>query len=208
MRRELWLSATWLALESSSERGVVGDTPNLAARLQGIAKPDSVVIAETTRRLIGDLFDLEDLGALDLKGIPGTPRAFEVLRSRFFESRFEALHSGTLTPLVGRGEEIELLLRCWARAKAGEGQLVLLSGEAGIGKSRLTAALMELLASEPLARLRYFCSPQRVDSALFPIISQFERAARFSREDDPKIKLDKLSRDSPIDQRIARSLVV
>jgi class 3 adenylate cyclase/predicted ATPase len=176
----------------SSERGVVGDTPNLAARLQGFAKPDSVVIAEATRRLIGNLFELEDLDAQGLKGVPGATRAFRVLRPRSVESRFEAMHGRALTPLVGREEELELLLRQWARAKAGEGQVVLLSGEPGIGKSRLTAALMERLVAEPHVRLRYFCSPQRVDSALYPIIAHLERAARFSREDDLPSKLDKL----------------
>jgi class 3 adenylate cyclase/predicted ATPase len=176
----------------ASERGVVGDTPNLAARLQGIAKPDQVVIAEATRRLVGDLFELQDLGAQELKGVSGATRAFGVLRSRSVESRFDAMHGGALTSLVGRGEVIELLLRRWGRAKASEGQVVLLSGEPGIGKSRLTAALMERLTAEPHVRLRYFCSPQRVDSALYPIIAHLERAARFSREDDLKTKLDKL----------------
>jgi len=176
----------------SSERGVVGDTPNLASRLQGIAQPDSVVIAEATRRLIGDLFELQDLGPQQLKSVPGTTRAFAVLRARSIESRFDAMHGGALTPLIGRDEEVELLLRRWAKAKAGEGQLVLLSGEPGIGKSRLTVALMERIATEPHVRLRYFCSPQHVDSALYPIIGHLERAARFSRRDDLATKLDKL----------------
>ena len=133
----------------AQERGVVGDTPNLAARLQGIAAPDSVVIAEGTRKLLGDLFELADLGPQDLKGVAGPTRAWAALRASAQESRFEALHAGGLTALVGREEEIELLLRRWAKAKAGEGQVVLLSGEAGIGKSRLTAALLERLAGEP-----------------------------------------------------------
>jgi class 3 adenylate cyclase len=126
----------------SQERGVVGDTPNLAARLQGIAEPDSVVIAENTRKLLGDLFELRDLGPQDLKGVSGPTPAWAVLRPSGQESRFEALHAGGLTALVGREEESELLLRRWAKTKAGEGQVVLLSGEAGIGKSRLTAALL------------------------------------------------------------------
>jgi predicted ATPase len=109
------------------------------------------------------------------------------------ESRFEALHAGGLTELVGREEELELLLRRWSKAKAGEGQVVLLSGEAGIGKSRLTAALLERLASEPHTRLRYFCSPQHTDSALYPIIGQMERAARFTHDDAQRSKLDKLA---------------
>ena len=108
------------------------------------------------------------------------------------EGRFEALHASGLTELVGREEELELLLRRWSRAKSGEGQVVLISGEAGIGKSRLTAALLERLASEPHTRLRYFCSPQHTDSALYPIISQMERAAGFAHDDTPQAKLNKL----------------
>jgi class 3 adenylate cyclase/predicted ATPase len=174
------------------ELGVVGETPNLAARLQGIAEPDTVVIADDTRRLLGSLFELQDLGAKELKGISGPARAWAVLRPSSAESRFEALHATGLTALIGREEEIELLLRRWSRAKAGEGQAVLLCGEAGIGKSRLTAALLERLAIEPHTRLRYFCSPQHTDSALYPIISQMERAAGLAHDDSPQSKLDKL----------------
>jgi hypothetical protein len=150
----------------AQERGIVGETPNLAARLQGIAEPNTVVIAEGTRKLLGNLFEFQDLGANDLKGIAGPVRAFAALRASSAEGRFEALHAGGLTALVGRDEELELLLRRWSRAKNGEGQVVLLSGEAGIGKSRLTAALLEEIAGEPHTRLRYFCSPQHTDSAL------------------------------------------
>jgi Adenylate and Guanylate cyclase catalytic domain/AAA ATPase domain len=142
----------------AQERGIVGETPNLAARLQGVAEPNTVVIAESTRKLIGNLFDLQDVGAHELKGIAGAVRAWAALRPASIESRFEALHASGLTELVGREEELELLLRRWLKAKAGEGQVVLLSGEAGIGKSRLTAALLERLAAEPHTRLRYFCS--------------------------------------------------
>ena len=130
----------------AQERGIVGETPNLAARLQGIAEPNTVVIAEATRRLLGNLFELKDLGARDLKGIAEPVRAWVALRASTVESRFEALHPSGLTALVGREEETELLLRRWSRAKSGEGQVVLISGEAGIGKSRLTAALLESLA--------------------------------------------------------------
>jgi hypothetical protein len=143
---------------ASQEQTVVGETPNLAARLQGVAEPNSVVIAESTRRLLGSLFELQDLGAKDLKGIDAPARAWAVLRSASIESRFEALHASGVTELVGREEELELLLRRWSKAKTGEGQVVLLSGEAGIGKSRLTAALLERLTAEPHTRLRYFCS--------------------------------------------------
>ena len=189
---------------ASQEQAIVGETPNLAARLQGIAEPNKVVIAEGTRRLLGNLFELEDLGAQDLKGIAGPVRAWAALRPASVEGRFEALHASGLTELVGREEEFELLLRRWSKAKTGEGQVVLLSGERaifedgrvtkvlGIGKSRLTAALLERVAPEPHTRLRYFCSPQRTDSALFPIISQMERAARFAHNDTVQVKLDKL----------------
>jgi class 3 adenylate cyclase len=161
----------------AQERGIVGETPNLAARLQGIAEQNTVVIAESTRRLLGNLFELQDLGAQDLKGMGGLVRAWTALRPASVESRFEALHASGLTELVGREEELELLLRRWLKVKTGEGQVVLLSGEAGIGKSRLTAALMERLEGEPHTRLRYFCSPQHTDSALYPVIGQMERAA-------------------------------
>jgi class 3 adenylate cyclase/predicted ATPase len=174
------------------ERGIVGETPNVAARLQGMAEPGTVVVAESTRKLLGSLFDLQDLGAQELKGIGGPVIAWAVLRSASIESRFEALHAGALTELVGREEELELLLRRWSKAKAGGGQVVLLSGEPGIGKSRLTAALFERLANEPHTRLRYFCSPQHTDSALFPIIGQMERAAGFVHGDTTQVKLDKL----------------
>jgi class 3 adenylate cyclase/predicted ATPase len=176
----------------SLEHGIVGETPILAARLQGIAKPNSVVIAEGTRKLLGNLFELQDLGRQDLKGIAGPVGAFAALRPSSVASRFEALHAGGFTDLVGREEELELLLRRWSRAKAGEGQVVLLSGEAGIGKSRLTAALLERLAGEAHTRLRYFCSPQHTDSALYPVSGQMERAAGFAHDDTPQSKLDKL----------------
>jgi class 3 adenylate cyclase/predicted ATPase len=177
---------------ASQEQAIVGETPNLAARLQSVAEPNSVVVAESTRKLLGNLFELEGLGSQELKGITGAVRAWAALRPASIESRFDALHASGLTQLVGRNEELELLLRRWARAKTGEGQMVLLSGEAGIGKSRLTAALLERLAPEPHTRLRYFCSPQHTDSALYPIISQMERAARFTHGDTAQAKLDKL----------------
>jgi class 3 adenylate cyclase/predicted ATPase len=176
----------------AQERGIVGETPNLAARLQGIAEPNMVVIAESTRRLLGNLFDLEDLGVRELKGIAGPVRAWAALRASSVESRFEALHATGLTALVGREEEFELLQRRWSKAKSGEGQVVLLSGEAGIGKSRLTATMLERLASEPHTRLRYFCSPQHTESAFYPIIGQMERAAGLVHNDTPRAKLDKL----------------
>src|SRR5450432_207229 len=177
---------------SSQEQPIVGDTPNLAARLQGIAAPNSVVIAESTRKLVGSLFELEGLGPQELKGISGPTPAWAALRPASVEGRFEAMHASGLTDLVGREEELDLLLRRWSKAKSGEGQVVLLSGEAGIGKSRLTAALLERLATEPHTRLRYFCSPQHTDSAFYPIIGQMERAAGLAHDDKPPAKLDKL----------------
>ena len=175
----------------AQERGIVGETPNLAARLQAIADPNMVVIADGTRRLLGDLFELKDLGTKDLKGIAGPVQAWAALRTSSAEGRFEAMHASGLTALVGREEELELLLRRWSRAKTGEGQVVLLSGEAGIGKSRLTAALLERL-TEPHTRLRDFCSPQHTDSAFYPIIGQMERAAGLAHDDTLQTQLDKL----------------
>ena len=173
-----------------SEHGInITRTP---ARLQGLAEPNSVVIAESTRKLLGNLFELEDLGAHDLKGIAGPARAWAALRQASVEGRFDAFHASGLTELVGREEELDLLLRRWSKAKTGEGQVVLLSGEAGIGKSRLTAALLERLASKQHTRLRYFCSPQHTDSAFYPIISQMERAAGLAHDDTTRAKLDKL----------------
>jgi class 3 adenylate cyclase len=177
---------------ASQEQAIVGETPNLAARLQGVSEPNAVVIAESSRKLVGNLFELEDLGARDLKGIAGSVHAWAALRPSAVESRFEALHATGLTELIGREEELELLLRRWSKAKSGDGQVVLLSGEPGIGKSRLTAALLEHAAPEPHTRLRYFCSPQRTDSALYPFISQMERAAGFTHADTGQMKLDKL----------------
>ncbi len=176
----------------AQERGIVGDTPNLAARLQGIAEPAMVVIADSTRRLVGNLFELRDLGAKDLKGIARPARAWAALRTNSIESRFEALHSAGPATLVGREEEFDLLMRRWSRAQAGAGQIVLLSGEAGIGKSGLTAAMLERVATERHMRLRYFCSPQHTDSAFHPVIGQFERSAGFTHDDNPQTKLDKL----------------
>ena len=182
-----------LSSGETQERGMVGKTPNLAARLQGIAEPNSVVICDSTRRLLGNLFELKDLGPRDdLKGVDEATRAWAALRASSIASRFEALHASSMTTLVGREEEFGLLLRRWARAKNGEGQVVLLSGEPGIGKSRLTAALLESVLAEPHTCLRYFCSPQHQDSALYPIIGQMERAAGLAHDDSPRARLDKL----------------
>jgi class 3 adenylate cyclase/predicted ATPase len=173
-------------------RVVLGETPNLAARLQIVAAPNTVVIDAQTRNLLGDLFEFRALGARELKGFAEPVQAWQVTRPSGIESRFEALHPGSLIPLVGREAEMGMLLRQWERAKLGEGAAVLFSGEARIGKSRLTAAVLERLVGEPHTRLRYFCSPQHTDSALYPIISQMERAAGLTNDDTPKAKLDKL----------------
>ena len=170
---------------------VLGEVPNLAARLHTLAEPNSIVIAEGTRRLVGSVFRLEDLGFKDLKGFAEPQRAWRVLGENRFKGRFEALRSAE-TPFVNRQEEIDLLLRRWAQAKAGEGQVVLLSGEAGIGKSRLTVSLRNLLDAEPYSNLHYFCAPHHQDSALFPIINHLEHEAGFGREDTPDVKLDRL----------------
>ena len=177
---------------SAQEQSVVGETPNLAARLQTLAEPSAVVIAASTRQLVGDLFEYRDLGAVEVKGIAAPVSAWQVLRPSVVTSRFEALRGSTLTRLVGRDEEIDLLLRRWARAKAGDGQVVLISGEAGIGKSRLTAELEERLHAEPHLCLRYFCSPYHQDSALYPFTEQFGRTAGFTRDDPPASRLEKL----------------
>jgi predicted ATPase len=177
---------------AAQERGVVGETPNLAARLQALAVPNTLVIAEATRRQIGGLFDLADLGPQALAGFAEPQPAWRVIGESGMLSRFEALRSGE-TPLVGRSEEVELLVRRWQQAKTGDGRVVLISGEPGIGKSRLTAALSEHVASEPHTRLRYFCSPHHQDSALYPVIVQLERAAGFARDDGPEERLEKLA---------------
>jgi len=177
---------------SAQEQTVVRETPNLAARLQSLAEPEAVVIAASTRRLVGDLFEVRDLGALEVKGITAPLPTWQVLRPSSVASRFEALRGAALTPLVGREEEVNLLLRRWARAKSGDGQVVQISGEPGIGKSRIVAALGERLHDEPHIRLRYFCSPYHQDSALFPFIDQLGRASGFARDDPPGVRLQKL----------------
>jgi class 3 adenylate cyclase len=192
---------------SAQEQSVVGATPNLAARLQALAEPDAVVIAAGTRRLLGDLFEYRDLGAVDVKGIAGPLPAWQVLRPSVLASRFEALRGASLSRLIGRDEEIDLLLRRWARVKAGDGQVVLISGEPGIGKSRILAALAERLQAEPYIQLRYFCSHYHQDSALYPFIDQLGRAAGFARDESSAARLEKLepllARAAPPDEDVA-----
>ena len=178
--------------DASIPRVAVGETPNLAARLQGLAAPDQIVIASTTHRLVGAAFEYADLGQKNLKGIAGPVRAYRIQRAAHSEGRFEAAHGGNVIPLVGRDEEIGLLIRRWEEAKQSEGQVVLLCGEPGIGKSRITRALRERVAGEPHVRLRYQCSPFHANSALYPVIEQLERAAAFARDDGAEQKLDKM----------------
>ena len=192
---------------SAQEQSVVGETPNLAARLQTLAEPGTVVIAAGTRRLLGALFEYRDLGAVAVKGIAAPVPAWRVLRPSAVASGFEALRGSALSPLVGREEEIDLLLRRWARAQTGDGQVVMISGEPGIGKSRITAELEGRLHAEFHIRLRYFCSPYHQDSALFPFVDQLGRASGFAPDDPLTARLEKLealvARAAPPDEDVA-----
>jgi class 3 adenylate cyclase len=178
--------------EEARERAVVGETPNLAARLQEVAEPGRVVVAEATRRLLGDLFTYRDLDARLLKGFAEPIRAWSILGEGAAESRFDARHGASTTALVGRDQELALLLDRWERAKEGEGRVVLLAGEPGIGKSRLVHSLREALGSEPLTPLRHYCSPYHTNSALYPLIGLLERAAELQRGEPSERQLDKL----------------
>jgi predicted ATPase/class 3 adenylate cyclase len=174
------------------ERGIVGETPNLAARLQAIAGPNAVVTSESTRRLLGDLFEYRDLGMVELKGFPQPIKAVQVVGESTVDSRFDALHGRAAIDLVGRTHETELLFRCWQRATSGQGQVVLISGEPGIGKSRLATAVIDCIRSETHTRLSYFCAPHRAESAFYPLIRELERAADFEPGDDPQTRLRKV----------------
>ena len=177
---------------AAQEQAVVGDTPNLAARLQALAEPDSVVVAAATRRLIGDRFRLRDLGRHTVKGLAEPVEAWIAEGVASSESRFEAANAARLTGFVGREAESELLRERQRRAWQGEGQIALISGEAGIGKSRFSTWLAEQIAEEPHTRLRYQCSPFHRDSALHPFVQQLERAAQIAPDESSESKLDKL----------------
>jgi class 3 adenylate cyclase/predicted ATPase len=181
-----------LGTGAAQEEAVVGDTPNLAARLQAVAGSGEVVVAEQTRRLIGGLFEVEDLGPCELRGFGEPINAWRIVRTGPAESRFEALHTAGLSPLVGREQELELLLERWRLAKSGEGQAMFLAGEAGIGKSRLIEALRERIADEPHTRISHRASPYHANTVLWPFIDQLERAAAFERDDTPPMRLSKL----------------
>ena len=177
---------------AAQQHPAIGETPNLAARLQALAEPDTIVVSEATRSQLGRLFEFEELGPVALKGFETPVTAWRVRGETGVSSRSEAVYADALTPLVGRREELDLLLLRWGEAKDGEGRVVLLSGEAGIGKSRLLAALEERLSGEPHIILRYFCSPHHQDSALYPIAARLEQQAGFSRGDTAKDRLAKL----------------
>ena len=174
------------------EHAVVGDAPNVAARLLDLAEPGRIVVAASTRRLLGDLFRLRDLGQHEVKGIAEPVAAWEVEGLSASESRFEAVRVSGLTDLIGRDEEIDFLLQRQQLAWKGQGQTVLISGEPGIGKSRIAAAIAERIAGERHLRLRYQCSPYHTNSALHPFIAQLERAAGFKADDTAEERLDKV----------------
>jgi class 3 adenylate cyclase/tetratricopeptide (TPR) repeat protein len=178
--------------ELRDEMAIVGETPNIAARLQALAEPNMVVIGSNTRRLVEGLFVVEELGPHAIKGIADPIPVYRVREASAAPSRFEAAAVRGLTPLVGREEEVQLLLSRWQRAKEGEGQVVLLSGEAGIGKSRIVQTLREALADERHVSLRLFCSPFYAKSSLHPFVDQLERGAGLQRQDPAEVKLDKL----------------
>lgn len=180
------------ATAKGADRNAVGETLILSERLQALAEPGQIAIAQGTRRLLGGLFEYGDLGRFTLKGLTAPADVSQVLGESGVVNRFEAHHPGRLTPLVGREEEIELLRRRWRQATDGEGSIILLAGEPGIGKSRIAQAMVELLHDEPHTHLRLFCSPHRGDSALFPFIGHLQRAAEFQRGDSDQQRLIKL----------------
>ena len=183
---------------ASREAAVVGDTPNLAARLQSAAEPGTVLISDAMRLLVGGLFECRELNLPNLKGRRGPERAWLVEGETVIDSRYEALRRGRLS-LVNRTEELEILLRRWEQAKGGEGRVVLLTGEPGIGKSRLVAALEQYAAAGRHVVLRFLCSPHHLDTPLYPIIQHSERAAKFQRGDSPSVKWNKLDELLPSD---------
>jgi class 3 adenylate cyclase/predicted ATPase len=176
------------------ERGVVGQTPNLAARLQAVAEPGSVVVSESTRRLLGRTFELKALGPQELKGFKAPVSAWSIVRESENVDRFEASRSEAVTAFVGREYEVALLIDRWRHAIEGEGQIALLSGEAGIGKSRILAALRERIGGQRHIVLRYQCSPHHVNDAFYPIAGQLWHIAGFVSGEPAATRLDKLEK--------------
>jgi class 3 adenylate cyclase/predicted ATPase len=189
-------------------RGALGETPNLAARLQGFAAADTVIIDAATQRILANLFEYRNFGTIEVKGFAAPVQVYEVLRPSAVESRFEAMRGKMLTPLVGRDDEIDRLLAGWRHARTGRGQVVVLSGDAGIGKSRLAAVVQERIADEPHLRLRYFCSPHFQAAPLYPFIGQLNRAAGLAREDNAETKLAKLEATLALGQTTAEDVVL
>ncbi|MFK8081955.1 MAG: adenylate/guanylate cyclase domain-containing protein, partial [Granulosicoccus sp.] len=189
---------------ASQEAAVVGETPNLAARLQGLAQPDQLVLPKQTQSLLGNIFQLESIGDHNLKGIAKPVKAYVVIGENSRESRFAARQKGALTPIVGREQELGLLREYWTKAKSGTGQMIIVSGEAGIGKSRIAQAAIDEVAQDDHIRLTYQCSPYHADSAFYPVIQQISFAARFISTDGPDAKLDKLEELLGNDQEILR----
>ena len=177
---------------ATQEAAVVGETPNLAARLQGVAGLNQLVVAKETQRLLGTIFDLSPLGGQDLKGIAGPVDAYLVEGDASVQSRFAARQSGAMTPIVGREREVELMTERWALARSGQGQMVIVSGEAGIGKSRITQAVIEEVANDDHTRITFQCSPYHADSAFYPVTQQMSFAAGIAPSDSPDLRLDKL----------------
>ncbi len=188
----------------TQEAAVVGETPNLAARLQAVAGLNQLVVAKETQRLLGTIFDLSPLGGQDLKGISGPVDAYLVEGDASVQSRFAARQSGAMTPIVGREREIELMTERWALARSGQGQMVIVSGEAGIGKSRITQAVIEEVAKDDHTRMTYQCSPYHVDSAFYPVTQQMSFAAGFTPSDNSDVRLNKLEKLLGADQDTLR----
>ena len=180
--------------DTAKERSVFGETPNLAARLQSLAQPNQLVIDPTTKRLVGNGFDVADLGAVTLKGFDTPVQAWQVLSSRESASRFDSYRASHLTSFVGREQEVAFLLSRWHEAVGGEGQVVLLCGEAGIGKSRIANRLCDRLADDNLQRMQFQGSPYHTNTALYPAINVLREAAGLTSQDGPTAQLDKRSR--------------
>ena len=170
----------------------VGETPNIAARLQTLAATNTVLISESTRRLVSAAFDLQDLGLQELKGVTEPLHVYRVLSAKNTASRFEAAHAGSLTPLVGRSTELSLLLDRWQKVKEGDGQVIFLSGIPGVGKSRLLHELKSHIQQEPHLLLHHQCSPYHSQSAFFPVIEQIEQAAQLTAREADADKIAKL----------------